>query len=78
MAELNPQESASSSDNRQVSGYAAAGHPSVDELMADQGTGPVTDVAVLRGDFWPEEESIEDFLEALHRWRGHKETHPAA
>jgi hypothetical protein len=26
----------------------------------------------LHGDFWPEEESIEDFLAALDAWRGHK------
>jgi hypothetical protein len=27
--------------------------------------------ADLLGDFWPEEEPIEDFLKALHEWRGH-------
>ena len=54
------------------------GHPSVEQLMAEQGAGPITDVSVLRGDFWPEEESIEEFLEALHEWRGHKRTDPAA
>lgn len=46
--------------------------------MAEQGIGPITDVSVLRGDFWPEEESIEGFLEALHEWRGHKRTDPAS
>jgi len=50
----------------------AKGHPSLEELQAEQGTGPITDVQVLRGDFWPEDEPIEDFLEALHEWRGHK------
>lgn len=55
-----------------------AGHPSLKQLMADQGTGPITDVSLLRGDFWPEEESMEEFLEALHEWRGHKRTDPAA
>ena len=55
-----------------------SGHPSVEELLAEQGTGPITDVSVLRGEFWPEDESIEDFLEALHEWRGHKRTDPAA
>ena len=59
-------------------GYAATGHPSVDQLMAEQGTGPITDVSVLHGDFWPEEESIEDFLDNLHEWRGHSRTDPAA
>jgi hypothetical protein len=46
--------------------------------MAEQGTGPITDVAVLRGDFWPEKESIEEFLETLHEWRGRKRIDPAA
>jgi len=58
--------------------YSAEGHPSVHQLMADQGTGPITDVTLLHGDFWPEEEPIEAFLKALHEWRGHKRTDPAA
>jgi hypothetical protein len=55
--------------------YAESGHPSIEELMAQQGTGPITDVSALHGDFWPEEERIEDFLAALHEWRGHTRTH---
>ncbi|MGO9097834.1 MAG: hypothetical protein ACLQGV_21735 [Bryobacteraceae bacterium] len=47
-------------------------NPTLDELIAQQGKGPVTDVSVLHGDFWPEDEPIEDFLAALHEWRGHK------
>ncbi len=58
--------------------YSAEGHPSVQQLMAEQGTGPITDVSVLHGDFWPEEEPMEAFLDALHEWRGHKRTDPAA
>jgi hypothetical protein len=46
--------------------------------MAGQGTGPINDVSTLHRDFWPEQESIEDFLGALHEWRGHKRTEPAA
>jgi hypothetical protein len=46
--------------------------------MAEQGTGPITDVSVLHGEFWPAEESVEEFLDALHDWRGHKRTDPAA
>jgi len=45
--------------------------------MVEQGTGPITDVPLLHGDFWPEEESIEDFLERLHEWRGRKPTDAA-
>jgi hypothetical protein len=52
--------------------------PSLDEIIAQQGKGPITDLSVLHGDFWPEEESIEDFLAALHEWRGHKRAGPAA
>ena len=79
MAELNRQHRDSAPDDRSASvGYAATGHPSVDQLMAEQGTGPITDVSVLHGDFWPVEESIEDFLATLHEWRGHKRTDPAA
>jgi len=52
--------------------------PSLDEIIAQQGKGPITDLSMLHGDFWPEEESIEEFLAALHEWRGHKRVDPAA
>lgn len=32
----------------------------------------------LLGNFWPEEESIDDFLAAMREWRGHAKTDPAA
>jgi hypothetical protein len=51
--------------------YARSGHPSVQELVAGQGTKFRADPAELLGDFWPENESIEDVLRALHEWRGH-------
>jgi hypothetical protein len=57
--------------------YASSAHPSIEQLMAEQGTGPITDVSVLHGDFWPEEESIEEFLTTLHAWRGHKPSDPS-
>jgi hypothetical protein len=79
VAELNRQRRESAEAERPESGrYSTAGHPSVEQLVAEQGTGPITDVSVLHGDFWPEEESIEQFLEALHEWRGHVPTNPAA
>jgi hypothetical protein len=79
MAELNRQHRDSAPDDRSAyARYAATGRPSVDQLMAEQGTGPIADVSALHGDFWPEEESIEDFLDALHESRGHKRTDPAA
>ncbi|MGD0200895.1 MAG: hypothetical protein ABSD27_09115 [Bryobacteraceae bacterium] len=53
-------------------------NPTLDELIAQQGKGPVIDVEVLHGDFWPAEEPIEDFLAALHEWRGHNTADRAA
>jgi hypothetical protein len=51
--------------------YTRRGHPSIKELVAEQGTRFPANAADLLGDFWPEDESIEDFLKALHEWRGH-------
>jgi hypothetical protein len=47
------------------------GHPSIEELVAEQGTRFCPNAADLLGDFSPEEESIEDLLKALHEGRGH-------
>ena len=58
--------------------YAAVGHPSVEDLMAEQSMGPIADASILHGDSWPEEETIEEVLAALHEWRGHVRTDPAA
>jgi hypothetical protein len=58
--------------------YTRAGHPSIQELVAEQGTEFRANPAELLGDFWPEEESIEDFLRALHEWRGHDRSDRAA
>lgn len=45
--------------------------PTLDEIIAQQGKGPVMDIGTLHGGFWPEDERLEDFLAALHEWRGH-------
>jgi hypothetical protein len=58
--------------------YNFDANPTLDELIAQQGKGPVTDVRVLYGNFWPQDEPTEDFLAALHEWRGHKKADPAA
>ena len=50
----------------------------VDQLIAQQGKGPISDPTILLGDFWPEDEPIEEFLTALHSWRGHNKTNRAA
>jgi hypothetical protein len=58
--------------------YASSGHPSIEQLMAEQGTGPITDVSQLHGDFWPEEETVEEFVATVREWRGHRRTDPAS
>jgi hypothetical protein len=57
--------------------YSASGHRSIEQLMEEQGTGPITDVSVLHGDFWPEKESVEEFVATIREWRGHKRTEPS-
>lgn len=42
---------------------------SVAELADIQGVEPITDLKVLAG-AWPEDESIEDFLASVRKWRG--------
>jgi hypothetical protein len=58
--------------------YACEGHPSIDELASDQGTVFPAEPRDLLGDFWPEDESIEDFLAMLHESRGHHNSDRAA
>ena len=79
MAKVNrPQRDRKPADRPATVPCASSGHPSFGQLMAEQGTRPITDVSMLHGDFWPEEESIEEFLETLYKWRGRKRTDPAA
>ena len=58
--------------------YAHQGHPALEELIAAQGLAFPRDPQDLLGNFWPEEESIDDFLNALREWRGCTRTDPAA
>lgn len=58
--------------------YSRRGHPTVDELIAAQGLSFPRDPNDLLGNFWPEEESMDDFLTALREWRGREKTDPAA
>ena len=54
--------------------HVTEGHPAIDELAAEQGVVFPRDPRDLLGDFWPEEESIDDFLSAMREWRGHART----
>jgi hypothetical protein len=58
--------------------YIRVGHPTIDELIVEQSVVFPRDPQQLLGDFWPDEESIDDFLAALREWRGHTRTDPAA
>lgn len=44
-------------------------HRSLHELALEQGVKPIAGLDSLRADFWPEDESIDDFLEAVQAWR---------
>lgn len=46
---------------------AGAGLASLGE---GQSVNPVTDLKALSGDFWPDEESPDDFVAAVRGWRG--------
>jgi hypothetical protein len=44
-------------------------HPTIEELAAEQGVGPITSIDSLRADFWPEDEDPDAFVDAIRRWR---------
>ena len=41
----------------------------IDRLAAEQGVTPIDDPAELVADFWPADDSVDEFLAALRRWR---------
>jgi hypothetical protein len=43
--------------------------PSLIALLAEQGVRPIQSIDELAGDFWPEDESMEEFLATLEEWR---------
>jgi len=57
--------------------YVDQGHPKIEELIAEQGIVFPRDPRDLLGDFWPEEESIDNFVRALRESRGPRNTDPA-
>ncbi len=70
--------SASPESERRYAGAAVdfESLPDVEALARKQGVSSNTKFEDLLGDFWPEDQSVEDFLEARDRWRreGHKST----
>jgi hypothetical protein len=43
--------------------------PDLGALAEAQGVEPIGDIDELVADFWPEDESAEDFMAAVRRWR---------
>jgi hypothetical protein len=41
----------------------------VAELAEAQGVKPVATLDDLWADFWPEEETVDDFIETIYKWR---------
>lgn len=48
---------------------AVFGSSTIAELAAQQGVAPVQDIDELVGDFWPEDESADEFLATIRAWR---------
>jgi len=41
----------------------------LEQLIQSQRTPPITDISSLKGDFWPEDESADDFIEYIYQQR---------
>jgi hypothetical protein len=45
------------------------GSGDVAEIAREQGVEPIRDLSSLRADFWPEDESVDEMVEAIRKWR---------
>ena len=52
---------------------AEAARAALLEVARQQGIRPVTDLTQLRGDFWPDSESIDDLIHTVRSWRDEPE-----
>jgi len=41
----------------------------LEELAAQQGVGPIKSIEDLRSEMWPEDESVDDLVPTVRRWR---------
>ena len=48
---------------------AEAARNELEKLATELGVRPITDFDSLRADFWPEEESVDDFIETVRERR---------
>ncbi len=60
---------ASVKNHQQAIASFLEGKVDLDELAAQQGVEPITNLGELFGDFWPEDETADEFLAELERWR---------
>ena len=49
--------------------FAVSGPQDLRTLAAEQGVQPVTTFEDLLGDFWPEDETADEFVATVRRWR---------
>jgi hypothetical protein len=57
------------SEGTPSSGVSFASRHDPETLAQEQGVSLMTDFDELLGDFWPEDESAEDFIAAMREWR---------
>jgi hypothetical protein len=50
----------------------------LESLAAQQGVSPMDDPETLSGDFWPEDESVDEFIAAVREWRREAQTERVA
>jgi hypothetical protein len=56
-------------ENPLYHGLPRASREELDAILQEQGVKPVECLADLKGDFWPEEDSIDEFIATVRRWR---------
>ena len=49
--------------------YPFDSRPALEALASEQGVEPVDDFDSLLGDFWPEDEGVDEFVATLREWR---------
>lgn len=49
--------------------FASQPRKTLEELAREQGVKPITDPDTLRGDFWPEDETADEFIAAIRELR---------
>lgn len=61
---------------RQVTADLPRIRPTVDldTLASELGVGPIASIDSLKADFWPEDETVDQFIAALRRWRHGNDT----